>query len=124
MIRDDVKNTLAQSPWMVRADKSPFRDSITLNIFRYRPEKPHIEIVRGFTTDLIEEDSEFGRPALAFGALTRPGSFFSGAQELMDDLWRCGLRPSEAGESAGALSSTKFHLEDMRKLVFDKWLRR
>ena len=41
------------------------------------------------------------------------------AQSLMDDLWDCGLRPSEGAGSAGALAATQKHLEDMRKLVFD-----
>lgn len=39
------------------------------------------------------------------------------AQSLMDDLWRVGFRPSEAGQSAGALSATERHLQDLRKLV-------
>ncbi len=39
-------------------------------------------------------------------------------QMLMDDLWRCGYRPSEGEGSAGQLASVKYHLEDMRKLVF------
>lgn len=40
------------------------------------------------------------------------------AQRFMDDLWECGLRPSEGTGSAGALAATQKHLEDMRKLVF------
>lgn len=40
------------------------------------------------------------------------------AQELMDNLWSCGLRPSEGTGSAGALAATERHLQDMRKLVF------
>jgi hypothetical protein len=40
------------------------------------------------------------------------------AQELMDELWRCGLRPSEGSGSAGALAATERHLDDMRRLVF------
>lgn len=40
------------------------------------------------------------------------------AQELMDDLWRAGLRPSEGSGSAGSLRATEYHLEDMRRLVF------
>lgn len=39
------------------------------------------------------------------------------AQTLMDDLWRCGLRPSEGAGSAGALSATQKHLDDMRKIA-------
>lgn len=42
------------------------------------------------------------------------------AQKLMDNLWDCGFRPTEGQGSAGSLSATKYHLEDMRRLVFDK----
>ena len=41
------------------------------------------------------------------------------AQTLMDDLWQCGLRPTEGTGSAGALKATQSHLEDMRRLVFE-----
>lgn len=40
------------------------------------------------------------------------------AQLLMDDLWNAGLRPTEGHGSAGALAAVKYHLEDMRALVF------
>lgn len=39
------------------------------------------------------------------------------AQKLIDDLWDCGLRPSEGSGSAGQLAATQKHLEDMRKLL-------
>ena len=39
------------------------------------------------------------------------------AQNLMDELWRCGLRPSEEVGSKGQLKATETHLEDMRQLV-------
>lgn len=42
------------------------------------------------------------------------------AQKLMDDLWDCGLRPSEGSGSAGALKKTENHLLDMRKIAFSK----
>ena len=42
------------------------------------------------------------------------------AQALMDELWRCGLRPTEGSGSAGAMAATQKHLEDMRTLVFSK----
>jgi hypothetical protein len=41
------------------------------------------------------------------------------AQTLMDDLWNCGLRPTEGTGSAGAMRATERHLEDMRNLVFE-----
>lgn len=40
------------------------------------------------------------------------------AQALMDDLWACGLRPSEGTGSAGSLAATERHLLDMRKIAF------
>lgn len=39
------------------------------------------------------------------------------AQQLMDSLWDCGLRPSEGTGSAGSLAATHAHLKDMRTLV-------
>lgn len=38
------------------------------------------------------------------------------AQQLMDQLWICGLRPTEGTGSAGSLAATERHLEDMRKV--------
>jgi len=42
------------------------------------------------------------------------------AQILIDQLWDCGLRPSEGSGSAGQLAAVQRHLEDMRTLVFEK----
>ncbi len=41
------------------------------------------------------------------------------AQQLIDDLWDCGLRPSEGSGSAGQLAATERHLKDMRTIVFE-----
>lgn len=40
------------------------------------------------------------------------------AQQLMDELWRCGLRPTEGSGSAGSLAATERHLADMRAVAF------
>lgn len=39
------------------------------------------------------------------------------AQRLMDELWDCGLRPSEGTGSAGSLASTERHLKDMQTIA-------
>lgn len=51
----------------------------------------------------------------------RPTLYLSGrdAQQLMDDLWACGLRPTEGSGSAGAMSAVQEHLKDLRRLLFD-----
>lgn len=40
-------------------------------------------------------------------------------QSLMDELWACGVRPSNGDGNFGQLAATKAHLEDMRKMVFE-----
>lgn len=40
------------------------------------------------------------------------------AQMLMDQLWDCGLRPTEGSGSAGAMAAVQKHLEDMRTMAF------
>lgn len=40
------------------------------------------------------------------------------AQMLMDELWNCGIRPTEGSGSAGSLAATERHLADLQKLVF------
>jgi hypothetical protein len=42
------------------------------------------------------------------------------AQNLMDQLWESGLRPSSGEGNAGQLGAIERHLEDMRKLVFEQ----
>lgn len=42
------------------------------------------------------------------------------AQQLMDELYHAGVRPSQAAGSAGQIDAVKYHLEDMRRLVFKK----
>ncbi len=39
------------------------------------------------------------------------------AQQLMDELWRAGLRPTEGTGNAGAMAATQRHLEDMRTIA-------
>jgi hypothetical protein len=36
----------------------------------------------------------------------------------MDELWTCGVRPTEASGAAGILEATERHLEDMKKIAF------
>lgn len=40
------------------------------------------------------------------------------AQQLMDELWQCGLRPTEGTGSAGSLKATENHLADMKRIAF------
>lgn len=59
----------------------------------------------------IKQDFEHIAPTLSMQVET--------AQALMDELWRCGLRPTEGTGSAGSLAATERHLADMRAIAFD-----
>ena len=39
------------------------------------------------------------------------------AQQMMDQLWDCGLRPSAGAGSVGQMAAVQAHLADMRALV-------
>lgn len=40
--------------------------------------------------------------------------------QLMDELWRAGIRPSNGEGSVGMIGSLKDHLNDMRIIAFNK----
>jgi len=42
------------------------------------------------------------------------------AQELMDMLWNCGLRPTQGKQSTGQLDAVERHLADMRAIAFNR----
>jgi len=39
-------------------------------------------------------------------------------QKWLDELWALGIRPSNGEGNIGEIGAVKYHLEDMRKLVF------
>ena len=58
-----------------------------------------------------------GRPA----AYTAPATFYlhiAEAQQLMDELWRVGLRPSEGTGSAGSLRQAEDHIASLKAIAF------
>jgi len=70
-----------------------------------------VHVVQPMTLKKVEgEDVEVHEPALRMHK--------KAAQLLMDELWRCGLRPSEGTGSAGSLQATERHLHDMQRIAF------
>jgi hypothetical protein len=65
----------------------------------------------GVVFQTVGEGEEADGPSFSLGEAE--------AQELMDRLWMCGLRPTEGTGSAGALAATRRHLDDMRRIVFE-----
>jgi hypothetical protein len=57
---------------------------------------------------------------IELGSLTSPCLSMSieEAQHFMDEMWNAGVRPSQSIGTAGQIDAVKYHLEDMRRLVF------
>lgn len=68
---------------------------------------------RAIAEKLTLRDFKVGDPGEMFMSLG-----IHDAQALMDELWGCGLRPTEGTGSAGSLAATERHLADLQKLVF------
>ena len=96
----------------VRAVLAPWSDSVEFLILERLADGRRAYAA---PVTLVVESQSTISPLTPTFSLTR-----TAAQELMDNLWTCGLRPSEGTGSAGALAATQKHLDDMRRLVFDK----
>ncbi len=86
--------------------------SPALEVFAYKRDECGIFVLQLPSLKKLSSDDE-GKSQEPFLKLS-PTS----AQELMDGLWDCGIRPSEGSGSAGALLATQKHLKDMQTLVF------
>lgn len=85
----------------------------------------------GDTFDIFAREKVFPGPIyynfISSKVTSEPGEFChpllrlsrEEAQLLMEELWNSGIRPSGAAGSAGQLAAVTYHLEDMRKLVFN-----
>lgn len=67
--------------------------------------------------DMIFQEAVEGQ---AWPEAAMPWLSYDAAQQLMDGLWRCGIRPAEGAGSAGQRAALEKHLEDMRAIVSAK----
>lgn len=72
----------------------------------------HVTAAMPVTLQDQDEEGQDVAPFLTLGIET--------AQSLMDQLWNCGLRPTEGTGSAGAMAAVQAHLKDMQRLVFEE----
>lgn len=93
----------------IRAETRPWRDVVAVVVMEVKDGRRFVaEPLR-----MVEiNDGHLIEPTVSLN--------LESAQVLMDDLWNCGLRPTEGTGSAGALRAVERHLDDMRALVFKK----
>jgi len=92
----------------ILAERPPWSPNVALAIVEQRADGK-VAIADTMTMRVVDE----GTAITPFVTITE-----SAAQQLMDGLWRCGLRPSEGAGSAGSLAATERHLADMRTIGF------
>lgn len=91
-------------------DPQDFRGLVNLSIFG-RPGPDRYAVLAG---ELVFKS--YGPDDVEHGAWRGPDARMrpEAAQQLMDDLWNCGLRPSAGRGSAGQLEAVQGHLQDLQ----------
>lgn len=92
---------------LIRAQRELWNDTIAIHMAE---RKPFGLFVAQATTFTEQQEGSFSEPFLRLR--------IDDAQRLMDELWHCGLRPSEGTGSAGSLKATENHLADMKRIAF------
>jgi len=99
---------MRDKPFEVWAERAWMRDSIEL-LIRQELGNGKMAVGRPIIMETVEDEGRMIEPTLRLS--------FDQAQYLMDQLWRCGMRPTEGAGSAGSLAATEKHLQDMRTIA-------
>jgi hypothetical protein len=99
---------LKEKTMEIRCEKTPWGDNI--EVLASKHEGNQVFSAGSLVWTRLEEGAAFSEPTMKLKNHV--------AQQLMDELWRCGLRPSEGTGSAGSLAATERHLKDLQRLVF------
>lgn len=91
------------------AERQVWSNEIAIHIGTRSPEGGPIHVLRPGVFQEARDGELRGAPALRLE--------LKDAQRLMDELWNCGLRPSEGSGSAGSLAATQKHLADMQGIA-------
>ena len=92
----------------LKAERVWYRNRIDLAVIHNRPDGRR-DVAQPLTMKTMEEGESITDPTLSLN--------MDEAQLLIDELWRCGLRPSEGTGSAGSLAATERHLKDMQTIA-------
>ena len=92
----------------IRAQKIFVKNAIDLTVIQ-RMSGGKIAVAKPLTLETIDPEFVMPEPTMTLR--------MNEAQLLMDELWDCGLRPSEGSGSAGSLRATEKHLKDMQAIA-------
>lgn len=98
------------SRMLIRARFADWENSLQLAAWQLGNDGRTRRVSAVFT---VHDDDKEGNIAEPFLNLDRKD-----AQQLFDELYRCGMRPSDGQPTSDQIAAIKYHLEDMRRLVF------
>lgn len=91
----------------IKAQAQPWSQSIGLLVFTHF--EGVFSVAQPMTFSVLADPYSVTEPTLKISR--------TAAQSLMDELWACGLRPTEGSGSAGSLAATERHLRDMQAVA-------
>lgn len=95
----------------IYAEREPILDTLRFTVIAENDKT--IQMAEPIVMSPVPDD-------ILYGAQPTSPTFrldLTGAQFLMDQLWICGLRPSEGTGSAGALAATQDHLRTVQTVM-------
>ena len=93
----------------VRACRQPWHDEVEVRLFR--EDGNRIFAVTNLTYSEIKR-GDYSQPSFCLSPQE--------AQALFNQLWQDGYRPKDGTGNTGHIEAISYHLEDMRKLVFEE----
>ena len=93
----------------IGANRKAWSQTIELALWHHDPHAGVTFLAQPAVMAQIAENAEF-QPFVRLGPQQ--------AQQLMDELWRAGVRPAEGAGSVGQLGAVQAHLADMQKIAF------
>ena len=92
----------------VRCQREPWENGVQLMVFDKRADGL-VSYAENMNMRTVANGEHFGEPTMRLKN--------NEAQMLMDELWRCGIRPSVDSGYAVILAATERHLKDMRVIA-------
>jgi hypothetical protein len=93
----------------IRVERNPYQTGVSL--FGSTHKRDSVLRAKPLAMETVEEGLLFD----PFAKLSNTAT-----QLLIDELWRCGYRPSIDQDKNNSLAATEKHLNDMRKIVSHK----
>jgi hypothetical protein len=88
-------------------------DGTGIHIFERNQLGDLVGVAQPIVIEKVEHQGEAFRPAILL-PIAQQGLL----QEIVDQAWDMGIRPRYAKETVPEVTAIKYHLEDMRRLVF------